>query len=78
MSVRVVLRPEARAEFDDAFDWYERQRPGLALISSHTCRWSLTESEPGQRCTRPYFKMSDVQRYVGFPTRSSIGLSREE
>jgi len=29
--VRVVLRPEARAEFDDAFDWYERQRPGLGV-----------------------------------------------
>ena len=25
----VVLRPEARAEFDEAFDWYERQRHGL-------------------------------------------------
>ncbi len=31
MSVRVVLRPEARAEFDDAFDWYERQKPGLGV-----------------------------------------------
>lgn len=31
MSVRVVLRPEARAEFDDAFDWYERQWPGLGV-----------------------------------------------
>lgn len=28
MSLPVVLRPEARAEFDDAFDWYEQQRPG--------------------------------------------------
>jgi plasmid stabilization system protein ParE len=25
----VVLRREARLEFDVAFDWYERQRPGL-------------------------------------------------
>ncbi|MGB6063304.1 MAG: type II toxin-antitoxin system RelE/ParE family toxin [Desulfomonilaceae bacterium] len=31
MSVRVVLRPAARAEFDEAFDWYERQRPGLGV-----------------------------------------------
>jgi plasmid stabilization system protein ParE len=27
----VVLRPEARTEFDEAFDWYELQRPGLGV-----------------------------------------------
>ena len=31
MSLPVVLRPEARAEFDESFDWYERQRPGLGV-----------------------------------------------
>ena len=31
MSYVVVLRPEAKREFDDAFDWYERQRPGLGV-----------------------------------------------
>ena len=31
MSLPVVLRPEARAEFDDAFDWYEQRRPGLGV-----------------------------------------------
>ena len=29
MSLPIVLRPEARSEFDDAFDWYEQRRPGL-------------------------------------------------
>lgn len=29
MTRLVVLRPEARAEFDEAFDWYERERAGL-------------------------------------------------
>jgi plasmid stabilization system protein ParE len=29
MSLPVVLRLEARLEFAEAFDWYERQRPGL-------------------------------------------------
>ena len=29
MSLPVVLRPEARAEFDEAVDWYEQQRAGL-------------------------------------------------
>ena len=31
MSLPVVLRPEARAEFDDAFDWYEQRQPGLGV-----------------------------------------------
>jgi plasmid stabilization system protein ParE len=29
MILPVVLRLEARLEFDEAFDWYDRQRPGL-------------------------------------------------
>ena len=31
MSLPVVLRQEARTEFDEAFDWYEQQRPGLGV-----------------------------------------------
>ena len=31
MRLPVVLRPEAQAEFDKAFDWYEQQRPGLGV-----------------------------------------------
>jgi plasmid stabilization system protein ParE len=31
MSLPVRLLPEARAEFDDATDWYEQQRPGLGV-----------------------------------------------
>ena len=29
MSLPVVLRDEAQAEFDQAFDWYDARRPGL-------------------------------------------------
>lgn len=29
MNVPVVLRAEAQADFDEAFDWYEALRPGL-------------------------------------------------
>ena len=28
MTLPIVLRQEARAEFDEAFDWYEQQRVG--------------------------------------------------
>jgi len=31
MSLPIVLRDEAQAEFDEAFDYYEHQRPGLGI-----------------------------------------------
>jgi plasmid stabilization system protein ParE len=31
MNLPVVLRDEAQAEFDEAFDFYEGQRPGLGV-----------------------------------------------
>lgn len=31
MSWPLVIRKAARAEFDEAFDWYERQQPGLGV-----------------------------------------------
>jgi plasmid stabilization system protein ParE len=31
VSLPVVLRAEAQAEFDEAFDWYEARRPGLGV-----------------------------------------------
>ena len=32
MSLPVVLRDEARAEFDEAFDWYDAQRAGFGTV----------------------------------------------
>jgi plasmid stabilization system protein ParE len=29
VNLPIILRPEARAEFDEAYDWYESQRAGL-------------------------------------------------
>ena len=29
MSLGLLLRPEARADLQDGYDWYEEQRPGL-------------------------------------------------
>jgi len=31
MSLPIVLRREARAEFDQAIDWYERRKAGLGI-----------------------------------------------
>jgi toxin ParE1/3/4 len=35
MSLPVVLRDEAQAEFDEAFDYYESQKPGLGIAFTH-------------------------------------------
>jgi plasmid stabilization system protein ParE len=29
LTLPLILSPEARADFDETFDWYERQRSGL-------------------------------------------------
>jgi len=31
MSLPVVLRRSARADFDEAFNWYEKRQPGLGV-----------------------------------------------
>lgn len=31
MNLPLVIRRAARAEFNEAFDWYEQQRPGLGV-----------------------------------------------
>lgn len=31
MSLSIVFRVEAQAEFDEAFDWYEQQQAGLGV-----------------------------------------------
>ena len=38
MSLPVVLRDEAQAEFDEAFDYYETQRAGRSVDFGHVCR----------------------------------------
>jgi plasmid stabilization system protein ParE len=32
MSLQIVFRVEAQAEFDQALDWYEQQQAGLGLV----------------------------------------------
>jgi hypothetical protein len=52
MSLPVVLIPEARDEFDEAFDWYERQKKGLGItFSDHVQRvYGMTGSPRPLRC----------------------------
>jgi plasmid stabilization system protein ParE len=56
MSLPVVLRFEARLEFDEAFDWYERKRPGLGRDSTvcieQTCDRVAQNPELGAKVFR--------------------------
>jgi toxin ParE1/3/4 len=42
MSLPVILRPEARQEYDDALDYYESQRAGLGATFAHRVNDVLT------------------------------------
>ncbi len=41
MSLAVVFRRAARAEFDDAADWYEQRRAGLGAMFTAAVRQAL-------------------------------------
>ncbi len=43
MSLPIIFRPEARAEFDEAYDWYEGQHAGLG---EKFARASSTSAQP--------------------------------
>ena len=43
MTFSIVLRPEARAEFDEAFDWYEQRRAGLGAEFSERVHAAFRE-----------------------------------
>lgn len=42
MSIPVVFRRAARAEFDDAADWYEQRQSGLGAKPGDLARTGLT------------------------------------
>lgn len=41
MSLPVVFRPEARAEYDEAFDWFEQLRPGAGVAFAEAVQRTL-------------------------------------
>lgn len=43
MSYRVVVRRIAQEEFDDAFDWYEKQQKGLGVQFADRVRETFTQ-----------------------------------
>lgn len=53
MRLPIRLLPEARAEFDEAADWYERRRPGLGVAFAARVREALDRvaEDPARHAT---------------------------
>jgi plasmid stabilization system protein ParE len=62
MSLPVVLRPEARREFDESYDWYEKDRPGRGDRFAAAVRKVLDQVEQF-RDSHPIFHW-DIRRAV--------------
>jgi plasmid stabilization system protein ParE len=62
MSLPVVLTPEAQAEFDDAFDWYENQRPGLGTVFAERVQDALDRISANPQLHATVFK--DIRKAV--------------
>lgn len=67
MKLRVILRPVAEAEFDDAFDWYEALRKGMGRRYATAVRRVLSGIASQPR--RHGILLSDVRKAIvkGFP-----------
>jgi plasmid stabilization system protein ParE len=66
MSLPVVLIPEARDEFDEAFDWYERQKKGLGItFSDHVQRVydRISATPEMDRVVRQDVRKAGVKRF---------------
>jgi plasmid stabilization system protein ParE len=62
MSLPVVLLPEAQQEFDQAFDWYEAQHPGLGMVFAEQVQELLDQIAVHPR--RHHAVTGDVRRAV--------------
>jgi toxin ParE1/3/4 len=78
MSLPLIFRPVAQAEFDDAAQWYEAQRPGLGsdfvaevqqvldTIANHPQRYPVVE---GDVRAAPVARFPDCVYYRVKPAR---------
>jgi len=62
MSLRIEFRAEARAEFDEACDWYERQRKGLGADFTACVQETLDQISVSPEAHSPVFK--DIRRAI--------------
>jgi hypothetical protein len=76
MRLPVVFRPEARDEVDEAYAWYERQRPGLGEEFLAAVGRSWIESSRTQRSMLRPIGRCGAGLLAGSHTASSTGLRR--
>lgn len=75
MNRPVRLLPEARAEFDEATDWYERQQAGLGTTFVVRIRETLNRIAANPQLHAPVYQ--DIRRAV-VPKFPYVILYREE
>ena len=66
MSLPVLFHRAARAEFDGAYDWYERQRPGLGQEFSdavHEVLSQLAAFPEAHQCIYKDIRRAVVRRF---------------
>jgi len=62
----LVITPEAEQDVNDAFDWYERRRPGLGdefLRRVGDCLHSICVIPKGRRLVHANYRRAVVQRF---------------
>jgi toxin ParE1/3/4 len=62
VTLPIIFQPEARAEFDEAYDWYEGQRPGLGEIFAEHVQRVLDRIAAMPRMHAPV--LGDVRKAV--------------
>jgi plasmid stabilization system protein ParE len=70
MSLTVVIRPKARADFDEAFDWYESQRAGLGVEFSNRVQTVIDSIAVMPELPAPVYR--DVRRAMVRPFPYSV------
>ena len=76
MSLPVVLLPEARTEFDEAFDWYERQKTGLEVSFANDVQRVFDRISANPECMGSSVRMCTRPESGGPHIRSITALRR--
>ena len=76
MNLPVIFHRAARAEFDEAHAWYEKQRPGLGEEFSERVHEVLNSIATFPEIHQCIYRMFAERLFGAFPISSCIGSSR--
>jgi plasmid stabilization system protein ParE len=66
MAAKLIIAEEAEADLDEAFAWYERQRPGLGedyLRCVDACLQSIRRNPKSHPVVFKHYRRALVRRY---------------